>query len=338
MIELEVKVYSQTGLGFFVSYRDPFTKRYEKKRIGSKEDANQYREEIIRRFNQKFSDQPEEMLVQDLLNIHLRDNPESWLARAKSLLSDFKETFGNLKIKDVTTDLLRNWLDQMRIERNYTESTAYSSRVHINIFFRDLVKRGILSASPADGIFYKKRSLETMRRPLVLSEELLENILKKAKEYSPGVFYPLLLAFVETGAKSQEMIDLTWDSVDFKNGTITLPGDKTLLKRTISISKELQDALKKRRPVLDFVFTSIYDEKMTKRKISNYINTFKRHYGIPDKWMYLDLRHSLAHNFLAKGGDMNRLKEILGVRSTQTVETVYKRPVTRVGMTSPYES
>jgi hypothetical protein len=39
MIELEVKVYSQTGLGFFVSYRDPFTKRYEKKRIGSKEDA-----------------------------------------------------------------------------------------------------------------------------------------------------------------------------------------------------------------------------------------------------------------------------------------------------------
>jgi site-specific recombinase XerD len=76
---------------------------------------------------------------------------------------------------------------------------------------------------------------------------------------------------------------------------------------------------------------------MTKRKISAYINEFKRHYGITDLWMYFDLRHSFAHNFQTKGGDLKSLKEILGVRSTQTLETVYKRPVARVGVTSPYE-
>ena len=67
--------------------------------------------------------------------------------------------------------------------------------------------------------------------------------------------------------------------------------------------------------MLDYVFTSIHDEKMTKRKLSEYLNKFKAHYGITDKWMYFDLRHSFAHNLMQSGGDVKKLREILGVRS-----------------------
>jgi integrase len=337
MIETKVKVYSQSGLGYFVSYRDPISKRFIKKRMGDREEAERFRDEIQKQLAQKIGENPGDMLVQDLMQIHLRDNPDTWVVRAKALIADFLDTFGTLQIKELTTDMLRSWLERMRIEKNYKESSANGAKVHINIFFRDLVKKGVVPVSPVEGIHYERRPIETMKKPIALSEEQLANLLKKAKDYSPGVFYPMFLAFVETGAKSAEIIDLTWDAVDFKNGTITFPGDKILLKRTIPISKELQEALKKKRPVLDFVFTSLYDERMTKRKISAYINEFKRHYGITDLWMYFDLRHSFAYNFQAKGGDLKRLKEILGVRSTQTLETVYKRPVARVGVTSPYE-
>jgi len=145
--------------------------------------------------------------------------------------------------------------------------------------------------------------------------------------------------FIETGAKSSEIIDLKWDAVDFKKGTITFPGNKILQERVIPISKELQATLASRRPVLDYVFTSIHDEKMTKRKISEYINKFKAHYGITDKWMYFDLRHSFAHNFMQNGGSLEKLREMLGLRSQQTLEVVYtKRPVTRTEVSSPYES
>jgi site-specific recombinase XerD len=243
-----------------------------------------------------------------------------------------------LKLMELTTDKLRSWIDRMRIEKNLSESTSYSKKVVINIFFRDLVKKGILSASPVDGVFYEKRSIEDMRKPIVLSETYLSELFTKAKEYSPGVFYPMLLTFVETGAKSAEMIELTWKAVDFKKGTITFPGDKMLSERTIAISDTLQEGLAKKRHVLDYVFTSLYDQKMTKRKISAYINDFKEHYGITEKWMYYDLRHSFAHHFISNGGDPKRLRELLGLKSHQTLETVYtKRPIKRIGLSSPYE-
>lgn len=144
--------------------------------------------------------------------------------------------------------------------------------------------------------------------------------------------------FEETGAKSAVIIDLTWEAIDFKKGAITFPGNQRLSKRTISISVELQKALASKRPVLDVVFTSLYDQKMTKRMISVYINDFKEHYGIQDKWMYFDLRHSLALNYIGKGGDLKRLKEILGVKSHQTLELVYiNRRVQCTGLRSPYE-
>lgn len=36
MITTEVKVYAQSGLGYFVSYLDPLTKRTVKERIGER--------------------------------------------------------------------------------------------------------------------------------------------------------------------------------------------------------------------------------------------------------------------------------------------------------------
>jgi site-specific recombinase XerD len=337
-MQTEVKIYAQAGLGHFVSYVDPFSKLLVKKRIGEREKAERYRDEIIRNLSITTSENPGEMLVRDLLQIHFQENPKTWLTREKSLVSDFLDTFGMLQLKELTTDMLRSWIDRMRIEKSLSESTAYSKKVVINIFFRDLVKKGILSVSPVDGVFYEKRPVENMRKPVVLSESYLNELLQKAKEYSPGIFYPMFLTFIETGAKSAEMIELKWEAVDFKKSTITFPGDKMLSERSVRISDTLQEALAKKRHVLDYVFTSLYDQKMTKRKISAYINDFKEHYGITEKWMYYDLRHSFAHHFISNGGDPKRLRELLGLRSHQTLETVYtKRPIKRIGLSSPYE-
>src|SRR5271156_4904350 len=99
MIETDVKVYSQSGLGYFVSYRDPISKRFVKKRIGDREEAGRFRDEIEKQLAQKITENPGDMLVQDLMQIHLRDNPDTWLVRAKTLIADFLDTFGTLQIK-----------------------------------------------------------------------------------------------------------------------------------------------------------------------------------------------------------------------------------------------
>jgi integrase/recombinase XerD len=338
MIEPEVKVYAQSGLGYFVSYVDPFSKVIVKKRIGDREEAETYRNEIINQLSRKISDNPAEMLTRDLMRLYLQENPDGWLHKQKGLIGDFLESFGMLKLNEINTDMLRSWIDRLRIERKLKESTMFGKTVAINYFFRDLVKRGVLTTSPVMGIHYEKRDIEKLRKPIILTEDHLEELLRKAKAYSPGIFYPMLRTFIETGARSQEVIDLTWSAVDFKNGTITFPEGDSLLHRVIPISAELQDVLAKKRQVADLVFTSVYDEKMSKRKVAAYINDFKDHYGIKEKWMYFDLRHSLAYNFLASGGDLKKLQVILGIRDAATLRNVYiKRLVKIADPISPYE-
>jgi integrase len=338
MLETEVRIYAQSGLGHFVSYIDPFTKRRVRTRIGDRDAAEKYRKEVIEKLSRHVTENAGAALVNDLILLHIKDHPKTELARSPRLLEDFCSTFGTLKIKEVTTDMVRSWLSEIQKEDGLKESTLYGHRSKINVFFRDMVKRGILAVSPVEGLFYLKRSIETMRKPIVLNEDEISDLLKKAKEYSPGLFYPMFLAFIETAAKSSDILELKWDAVDFKNGAITFPGDKTLAARTIPISKELQGCLAKKRPVSDYVFTSLYDEKMTKRKLSEYINKFKEHYAIREKWMYFDLRHSFACNFLARGGDMKKLKTILGVRSLQTAEVVYGQHLPRrLDTVSPFE-
>jgi integrase len=176
-----------------------------------------------------------------------------------------------------------------------------------------------------------------MRKSTFLSEDKLQVLLGQAKAYSPGLFYPLFLTFVETAAKSSEILSLKWDAIDFKKGTITCPGGEILASRTLPISKELRECLMRKRPVIEHVFTGIYDQKMTVRILAAYLNEFKHHYGIQERLNYLDLRHSYARNFLARGGDLRRLKEILGVRSLQTVEVVYGiHHAKRLEISSPY--
>ena len=115
MLEPEIKVYAQAGLGFFVSYIDPFTKRRVKQRVGEREEAEEYREKIRAELTQAITSNPKEMLVQDLMRIHLRDYPNTELARP-GLLLDFLNSFGTLKIREITTDVLRSWIELKRTD------------------------------------------------------------------------------------------------------------------------------------------------------------------------------------------------------------------------------
>ena len=72
--------------------------------------------------------------------------------------------------------------------------------------------------------------------------------------YSPGYFYPIFLAFVETAAKTDEIIELNWDSVDFKRQTIRFPGGDALAERTVEISEELVGLLAKKKPESEISF------------------------------------------------------------------------------------
>lgn len=51
----------------------------------------------------------------------------------------------------------------------------------INVFFRYLVRKGIIEASPVEPIFYERRPEGTMRNPILLSDDAILELTAKTK-------------------------------------------------------------------------------------------------------------------------------------------------------------
>ena len=179
---------------------------------------------------------------------------------------------------------------------------------------------------------------EMTRKPHLLTKTKIQDLKEKTKKYSPGYFYPIFLMVVETAAKTTEVLSLKWSQVDLKNKTITLTGQKTLSERVIKISDELAQLLENKKRSSDFVFTNLYGKQFTKKQLGYAMTGFKRDNNIKEKWMYFDLRHSYARNFLEDGGSMSDLQKILGIRSIDTAREIYGyQPSKNLSLKSPFE-
>ena len=323
MLDIEIKVYPTNNATFTVTHIDPFTQRRIRDQFDTKIEAEVFRDKLVKKYNQKLKDEPLEMLISELLIQFLRENTKTELNHSKTLLIDFSDTFGSLKLKNLTTDSLRLWMAQLQTENNYSVGTMSGIRARINIFFRYLIEAGVLESTPFEGIHYKARTDEAKSKRTILTKDEIERIIKLAKEYSPGHFYPILLAFVETAAKTNEIINLTWDSIDFKNKTITFPCGTDLTERSIPISSELVRCLLLKRPTSDIVFTNLYKNKFRKKQLTNTLFEFQSRYDMKKKWRYFDLRHSFAYLFLSNGGEIKKLQRIMGHANLNITKDMY---------------
>lgn len=338
MFNLDLRFYIGSNTDYFVTYLDPFTNLKVRTRFEDRKLAEAFKKEITDKFSKDMIEKSNELRVGDLLIHFINELPDNHFVKNRWLFTDFSQTFSNLKIKDLTTDVLKSWLEQLRIEGNYSARTMETLRVYTNHFFRFLIDKKIIYISPAKGIRYMQHNAELTRKPHLLTKVRIEDLKEKAKKYSPGYFYPIFLMVSETAAKTTEILSLSWSQVDLKNKTVTLLGQKTLSERTIKISDELAQLLENKRRTSDFVFTNLYGKQFTKKQLGFALTEFKHQHNIKDKWMYFDLRHSFARNYLDDGGTMADLQKILGIRSIDTAREIYGyQPSNKFNVKSPFE-
>ena len=312
MKNFTVDVYPIKGGEFFTTFVHPLSKKRIRERFPSRQEALRYKMDMEGKFARSQIESFRDLSISELLNQYSLDKPENGFVKYnRSHLVDFVDTFGDFKLEEVTTELLRAWLDQVQKENSLQTITMRALKCNIDGFFKYLVEKDVISDSPLTAIYYEK-SVPPVSSRNILSKKEIDELLGALKAFSPGYLYPLIKMYAETAAKTSEVTDLIWSEVNFDKGEVRFVQTTASRERTVKLSEEMIEILKKKKASKGNVFLTYYGKAFTQNKIRRAFHEFKIKGTYKKDWGPMDLRHSFAVNFLRGGGDMKELQYILG--------------------------
>jgi integrase len=127
---------------------------------------------------------------------------------------------------------------------------------------------------------------------------------------NPFWLRPLLIVALHTGMRKGEILNLTWQDVDFRRRLITVQKSKNGMKRSIPMSNTLFDTFKGIK-VLD-ISGKVFPR--SDRSIRVAYGKALDKAGITD-FRFHDLRHTFATRLVQNGVDIYKVKELLGHRT-----------------------
>lgn len=311
MQEFKVNIYTIKDNNYLTSFIHPLTKRKMRQSFSSITEAQAFKKMTETKFKINSIEKYSNLTIEELIIFLLQEKPKGPFSKKNCHLIDFIETFGQFHIEDITTNSLKTWLDQIQAENNLKAVTMRGLKCEIDTLFTFLEEKEIISESPLSRVYYEIITPPLKARNL-LSEIEIEKLLASLKAYSPGYLYPIIKMFAETGIKTSELVELNWDNMNLSEGIIHLNKRDKVQERTLKISNELSKILSMKKRVSNLVFQTYYKEPFTNSKLIRAINEFKLKGNYKGEWCPMDLRHSFAVNFLANGGDIKELQNILG--------------------------
>lgn len=256
----------------------------------------------------------------------------------EAYLRDLRQFYAFLKQHEaisVQTDLLmpvdllllRQYLAQLHKSCGRTSIARKLSA--IKIFFRFLVREGVLADSPAD-------SLSTPRReqylPKVLSAEQVGHLLDRSL---PGQHLLVLrdLAIFELiyscGLRVGELTSLDMSAIDLENHQVRVLG-KGNKERILPIGRQacsaLQNYLTERGhpDQQDALFLNQRGGRLTSRSVQRNLKNRLLQFNLPTDVTPHALRHSFATHLLDAGADLRVIQELLGHASLSTTQKYTK--------------
>lgn len=124
---------------------------------------------------------------------------------------------------------------------------------------------------------------------------------------------------LKTGMRLSEILELSWEAVDFFRKTVTVFKSKNKERRTIPLNGTAIELLKSKAKVrlikTNLVFYSPRAYKLLgRRNVSWVFHTVARRAGISD-FRFHDLRHTFATRLIQAGRDLYEVQKLLGHKS-----------------------
>jgi integrase len=295
-----IKLYR--GAWYAVTRHDGKTKRVAL-RTSDREIAQQ-------RFLKFLSDQesaPE--TISEILDAYRRDKNLKSAKTADFCVRTLKPFWGHLRPNQVTRELCRNYTRKRNRKNSTTRRELEVLRAALH--WNDAHTRAVIELPPP-----------APPRDRTISRAELNQLILATN--TPHIRLFIILAW-STAARSNAILDLTWDRVDFERGTINLMnGDETNKRRSLV---PMTDTVRRALEVAYKARTSDYVIEFAGDKVQSILKAFKRtahKAGLSGVTPHV-MRHSAAVRMAEAGVPMSEISQYMGHTSTRVTERVYAR-------------
>jgi len=230
-------------------------------------------------------------------------------------------TFGDRLIQAITPGMIEDYREQRRTEQGYQGTTVKVATINRDLallkhLFSFAQREGRLERNPVRLVKLEK---ENNARDRVLSAEEFEALQAQSAPHLQAIN---LIAY-QTGMRSGEILNLTWDRVDLKAGLIRLKAEDTktddarLVPLTVDLTALLKDLYKVRYLHEPHVFLV---GRKSVQSIKTAFNAACRRTGIKG-FHFHDFRHTAITNMRRAGIDHLTIMRITGHKTLE----VFKR-------------
>jgi integrase len=288
-------------------------------------------------------------------------NPQN-LRNTEIMLNIFSKDFGNLPLKNFTTQLLEKYQTRLLTTKRtplkgtttprepIAQATVNRRIATIKAMFTKALDWNMVNEITCKQVHKVKMFKESKRRDKFLCAEEIQALLdacssnvvsitgKQIKQKQDHL-KPIIIFALNTGCRKEEILSLKWEQVDMKHGFINLTKTKNGEGRQIPINETLRDMLKglPRRLDVPWIFYEVVqkrdkvtgqDKEIIKRfgDVKRSFNTACRKAGIHD-FVFHSLRHTFASHLVMGGVDLTTVSRLMGHKSlTMTLRYSHLAP------------
>ena len=228
---------------------------------------------------------------------------KSW---QRQLIQDITPNFKFLKLEEITTEKIQNFVDKIPYERKQETLYQRITKVLKKAYATDKIKKDITL-----GLEKPKRLHKQERNPLTAIEQIkLLKEVKKNKKLFPFVVFSIIV-----GSRREETLKFNIQTdIDEKKQTIHIKGTKTdNADRNVYVTKEFINFLKENLPKGKFEFNKSYP--------TNYLGEIFKKLKI--NACLHSLRHTCSANLYFLGANDKYRQMQLGHASIVTTNDIY---------------
>jgi integrase/recombinase XerD len=257
---------------------------------------------------------------------NLTDGTLTWYKDLLRVWNRFLEAKGVTLAKEVTPELIRLYLDDMRRRKL---ASGYVARTYgaLRCFFGFLARERMIPQNPF-ALIAKPRMEKKLIKPLSMEQARLVLAGINKRTFQGQRLWTMTVLILDTGLRVSEALGLRLDQVDFQAGALRVMG-KGAKERQVPFSSVAKQALwnyiarRGENPGQDLVFVSQFGQRLDRCWMQKALRRVNRKIGLQGvRLSPHTLRHTFATQYVINGGDAFSLQDILG-HSTLDMVKVY---------------